>query len=76
MGWWPSRLAVLLNLVIGLGYGVVNCLTAGLTLTAVNGHGMSAAVGIIVSALLTWVIAVFGYKWFKQYEKYELTLST
>ncbi|KAF9885992.1 hypothetical protein FE257_012170 [Aspergillus nanangensis] len=70
MGWWPSKLCVVLNIVIALGYGVTNCLTAGLVLSAVNGHGMGAWVGILVSALITWVIATFGYRWFFNYERY------
>ncbi|KAJ5133416.1 hypothetical protein N7526_004781 [Penicillium atrosanguineum] len=40
MGWWPAKLCVVLNIFIALGYGVTNCLTAGLILSAVNGHGM------------------------------------
>ncbi|EXJ81946.1 hypothetical protein A1O1_08013 [Capronia coronata CBS 617.96] len=70
MGWWPSRLAVILNIVIGLGYGVVNCLTAGLILAAVNGHGMTPIVGVIISALITWIIATCGMKWFRTFEQY------
>ncbi|KAJ9150161.1 hypothetical protein NKR19_g5385 [Coniochaeta hoffmannii] len=41
MGWWPSRLCVLLNIVIMLGYGLVDILAAGQILSAVNGAGLS-----------------------------------
>jgi purine-cytosine permease-like protein len=70
MGWWPSKICVLLNLVIELGYGVVDVLVAGLILSAVNGGGMTVIVGIIVSALITWIVATFGIKWFHMLERY------
>jgi len=53
MGWWPSKLCVILNWVIEIGYGLVDCLVAGLILSAVNGKGMSVIVGIVISALIT-----------------------
>ncbi|MBE7181420.1 MAG: hypothetical protein INR71_09475 [Terriglobus roseus] len=70
MGWWPSKLCVLLNIVIELGYGVVDCLVAGLILSAVNGGGMTVVVGIIITALISWLVATFGIRWFNQFEAY------
>jgi purine-cytosine permease-like protein len=69
MGWWPSKLCVLLNLVIELGYGVIDSLVAGLILSAVNGKGMTVIVGIIVCSLISWVVATFGIRWFHQFER-------
>ena len=60
MGWWPSKLCVVLNLVIELGYGLIDCLVGGLILSAVNGGGMSVIVGIVIVAIITWVVATFG----------------
>ncbi|KIX07147.1 uncharacterized protein Z518_05124 [Rhinocladiella mackenziei CBS 650.93] len=70
MGWWPSKLCVILNWTIEIGYGLVDTLVAGLILSAVNGDGMSVIVGIVVSALITWVVATFGIKWFHTFEKW------
>ncbi|KAI1335043.1 permease for cytosine/purines, uracil, thiamine, allantoin-domain-containing protein [Xylariaceae sp. FL0016] len=70
MGYWPSKLCVLLNLVIELGYGLVDCLVAGLILSAVNGAGLTVVVGIIITAIITWVVATFGIKWFHTFERY------
>ena len=70
MGWWPSKLCVVLNIVIELGYGVVDCLVAGLILSAVNGGGMTVVVGIIITAIITWLVATFGIKWFHSFEAY------
>lgn len=70
MGWWPVKIAVLFNIVVQLGWGLIDCLVSGMILSAVNGHGMSITVGIVISALLTWVIIVFGIKWFHVFERY------
>lgn len=70
MGWWPSKLCVILNLVIELGYGVVDTIVAGLILSAVNGNGMSVIVGIVVAALISWAISTFGIKFFNMFERY------
>ncbi|KAI1609772.1 hypothetical protein EDD36DRAFT_458081 [Exophiala viscosa] len=70
MGWWPSKICVILNWVIEIGYGLVDCLIAGLLLSAVNGHGMSPIVGIVVSALITWLVATFGIRWFHTFERW------
>lgn len=70
MGWWPSKFCVLLNLVIELGYGLVDCLVGGLILTAVNGGGMTVIVGIVIVAIITWVVSTFGIKLFHKFESY------
>ncbi|VUC21023.1 unnamed protein product [Clonostachys rosea] len=70
MGYWPSRICVVLNLVIEIGYGLVDCLVGGLILSAVNGQGMSVIVGIVVSSIITWVVATLGIKWFRAIERY------
>jgi hypothetical protein len=46
MGWRPSKLVVLLNLIILLGYCLIDAVIAGQILSAVSVHGnMSIAVG-------------------------------
>ena len=46
MGWWPSKLVVLLNLIVLLGYSMIGCVVAGQILSAVSSHGsMSIVVG-------------------------------
>ena len=46
MGWWPSKLIVLLNLVVLLGYSLIDCVVAGQILSAVSPNGsMSVVVG-------------------------------
>lgn len=46
MGWWPSKLIVLLNLIVLLGYALIDCVVAGQILSAVSPHGsLSVVVG-------------------------------
>jgi purine-cytosine permease-like protein len=70
MGWWPSKLCVLLNIVIMLGYGLVDCLLTGQVLSAVADGNMTVIVGTIIAALVSLVIALFGIKLFHTYERY------
>lgn len=70
MGWWPSRICVLLNIVIMLGYGLVDTLIAGQILSAVNGQGLTVVVGVIIAAIISLVICLFGMNLFHQYERY------
>jgi purine-cytosine permease-like protein len=45
MGWWPSKIIVLLNLVQMIGYCLIDCVVGGQILSAVSPGGMSVAVG-------------------------------
>ena len=46
MGWWPSKLIVILNIIILLGYNMISCVLTGQILSAVSSNGsMSVVVG-------------------------------
>lgn len=46
MGWWPSKIVVILNLVQMLGYCLIDCVVGGQILSAVSPNGnLSVAVG-------------------------------
>ncbi|KAF2093742.1 putative nucleoside transporter [Rhizodiscina lignyota] len=71
MGWWPVKLIVLLNIVVMLGYSLIDVVIAGQMLSAVSPHNsLSLVVGIIVTSLITWTISTFGYRIFHYYERY------
>ncbi|KAH6639566.1 permease for cytosine/purines, uracil, thiamine, allantoin-domain-containing protein [Boeremia exigua] len=70
MGWWPSKIVVLLNIVVLLGYGMIDCVVAGQILSAVSGNTMSVVVGIIIVAVIAWAITTFGYQIFHYYERW------
>lgn len=70
-GWWPSKLIVLLNLIVLLGYSMIDLVVAGQILSAVSSNGhLSVVVGIIVVAITTWVITTFGISIYHMYMRY------
>lgn len=61
MGWWPSKLIVILNLIQMLGYGLIDCVVGGQILSAVSPHGnMTVAVGklVLLQAIVVWLLTV------------------
>jgi len=73
MGYWPSRIAVLFNIVVMGGYGLVDCLLAGQILSAISPNGsLSIIVGTIIAAVISLVVTGFGIKLFHVYERYAL----
>ena len=59
----------MLNIVIMVGYGLIDCIIGGQILSAVSGGSMTIIVGIVIVALISWVVAVFGMAIFHAYER-------
>ena len=74
MGYWPAKLACILNIILQIGWGIIGCIVAGQMLSAVNGGGLSIAVGCVVSALCIGFIATFGIAIVHTFERYSLFL--
>ncbi|KAH8815548.1 permease for cytosine/purines, uracil, thiamine, allantoin-domain-containing protein [Xylogone sp. PMI_703] len=70
MGYWPSKICVLLNIVLMVGYGMIDCVIGGQILSAVSGGSMSIVVGIVIVAAISLVVAVFGMSIFHHYERF------
>ena len=69
MGYYPSKLVTLLNIILMEGYCTISAIIGGQILSAVSGGTMTMAVGIVVVALTVLFFAVFGLKWFGIYER-------
>ena len=69
-GFWGAKLCSVLNVVIGGGFAVVNYVVVGQILSAVSDYKMSITVGIIIIAILSYVISIFGFKLIHTFEKY------
>ena len=70
-GWWPSKLIVLLNLIVLLGYAMIGLVVSGQILSAVSSNGhLSVVVGIIIVAVISWSITTFGISIFHIYMRY------
>ncbi|TVY80604.1 Purine-cytosine permease fcyB [Lachnellula suecica] len=71
MGWWPVKLCVLFNLVILIGYSMIDAVIAGQILSAVSPNGsLTVSVGIVITAILTVLVTTLGIKFFHYYERY------
>ncbi|KAG9231635.1 hypothetical protein BJ875DRAFT_506574 [Amylocarpus encephaloides] len=70
MGYWPSKIPCFLNIVLMVGYCTIDCIIGGQMLSAVSGGSMSIVVGIIIVALVSLVVAVFGIALFHYYERW------
>ena len=71
MGWYPAKILVVLNIIVLLGYSLLDAVIAGQMLSAVSGtSNLNIVVGIVIVALMTWVITTFGYTVFHMYERY------
>ncbi len=73
MGWWPVKICVLLNLVVLIGYSMIDAVVAGQILSAVSPNGsLTVEVGIVITAIVTWLVTTFGIKIFHHYERFYL----
>ncbi|KAL8826243.1 MAG: hypothetical protein Q9170_007474 [Blastenia crenularia] len=70
MGYWPAKLTCILNMILMIGYGTIDCIIGGQILSAVSGGSMSIVVGIVIVALISWLVAVFGMAIFHVYERW------
>ena len=70
MGYWPAKLTTILNWILMVGYATISCIISGQILSAVSGGTLTIIVGIVITALITWLVAVFGMAIFHTYERY------
>lgn len=70
MGYWPSKLICCFNILNQLGWGIIGSIIAGQAFSAVNGAGLSIAVGCVISALCIGLIAIFGIGIHHSYERH------
>lgn len=73
MGYWPAKLTTLLNMILMVGYAVLATIISGQILSAVSAGRMSIIVGIVVTAFVSWLVAVFGMGIFHVYERFVLS---
>lgn len=70
MGYWPAKLACLLNIIMQTGWAIIGCIIAGQMISAVNGGGLTIAVGCVIAALCIGVLTTFGIAILHIYERY------
>ncbi|PQE12388.1 cytosine permease protein [Rutstroemia sp. NJR-2017a BVV2] len=74
-GFYGAKLCSLLNVIIGGGFAVVNMVVVGQILAAVSNYTMTIAVGIVIIAILSYVVSIFGFKIIHTWEKYSWIMT-
>ena len=69
MGYYPSKICTFLNIVLLLGWAIIDSIIGGQVLSAVSGGHISIAVGVVVVTLVQSAIAIVGLKVFHIYER-------
>lgn len=69
-GFWGAKLCSVLNVIVGGGFYVVNLVVVGQILSAVSDFSMTLTVGIVIIAIVSFVVSIFGYRLIHTYEKY------
>lgn len=69
-GFWGAKLCSVLNILVGGGFFVVNLVVVGQILSAVSDYTMTITVGIVIVAIVSYLVSVFGYAIIHTYEKY------
>ncbi|MCJ1287648.1 hypothetical protein MMC26_007000 [Xylographa opegraphella] len=69
-GWWGAKLCSVLNVIVGGGFAVVNYVVVGQVLSAVSDYTMSITVGIVIIAVISYIVSVFGFRLIHTFEKY------
>lgn len=70
MGYYPSKVCIALNILTNIGYSMVSCVTGGQILSRISGGQISVLVGIVVVAVTSWAMAMFGMRIFQIYERF------
>ncbi|KAL2818990.1 hypothetical protein BDW59DRAFT_181816 [Aspergillus cavernicola] len=70
MGFNPSKVCCILNVLTNLGYGMMSSMVGGQLLSKLTGGAVSVVVGIIIVALASLVVATFGMHIFQYYERF------
>jgi hypothetical protein len=72
-GWWPAKLCAILQLIGNLGYGMLTALSCGQILSAVSDGRMTVIVGVIIAAVIVFLVCIIGMKVFHIYERFVTT---
>lgn len=69
-GFYGAKLVALLNCIACVGWSIVNTIAGAQTLETVADYKISAALGVVIIAIVTLIVGLFGYKFVHQYEQY------
>jgi purine-cytosine permease-like protein len=70
ISYYLISIIVALNLCTIAGFGVIDCVLGGFTLSAVSDGNIDSTAGIIIIALIGMFVSFGGYQFLHQYERY------
>jgi len=73
-GWYGAMFLACVNVISCLGWSMVNSIVGGQVILSVSDGKCPLAVGVILIAIVSLLIALFGYKLIHQYERYSWIL--
>ncbi len=69
-GWVGGIIMALFNVAACIGWSAVNVIIGGQLVSALTNGAVPAWVGILVIAILTTIVSIYGYKYVHRYERY------
>ncbi|KAJ5724603.1 hypothetical protein N7493_006331 [Penicillium malachiteum] len=70
MGYYPNMVCCALNIFTNLGYCMLNSVVGGQIISKASGGQISVLLGIVVVAVISWAMAMFGMRIFQIYERF------
>ena len=67
-GVWGSKFCGFLNIIVNAGYAVISCVIGGELISAVSEETVPLALGVVIIALLGFIISFLGFKIIHLYE--------
>lgn len=69
LGWWPSKAVAALNVVEQVGWASVGSISGGVALSAVSDGRIGSALGVVIAAVLGFLVSFIGLRAVFSYEK-------
>ncbi|GAC1474154.1 MAG: cytosine permease [Ktedonobacteraceae bacterium] len=69
-GWAGAIIMAIFNIAACIGWSAVNVIVGGQLVTALSNGVVPRWVGILVIAILTTLVSIYGYKYVHRYERY------
>ena len=69
-GWVGSMIMAIFNIAACIGWSTVNVIIGGQLITALSGGAIPTWLGILILAVLTTAVSIYGYKYVHRYERY------
>ncbi|GCE03557.1 cytosine permease [Dictyobacter aurantiacus] len=69
-GWWGTVIMAFFNIAACIGWSAVNVIVGGQLVNALSNGAVPPWVGILIIAILTTFVSIYGYKYVHRYERY------